>query len=250
MQHSIQDWLDLHRLKLNQAHVIVTQNPKIHSNYYANTHNFTQVQTTIDAALTTFIVPAFYSFFGAKCWIDETIRSLGVSVLSDVNQRPHIRDEGPTTGLTIYIGWRGTARDILFLAHEFGHAVQIKCSNHNFMPPMMREICAFCGEIIVLKYINSVSRRVYSEILPQWENLNISYYDSAKDKFLVEVRKTDNPYHYDLNYPLARLIAHNLFIKNTPSRILNFFSSGENAVKMIDYDNLTLGTIDAATTVL
>ena len=89
------------------------------------------------------------AFFPAqRSIIDDTFENT-VKTLVDQRNKPRralTLDNGPTAFPTIFYSYRGEPSDSLTIAHEFAHALQIRASRGKFVPPIMREVCAFVGE--------------------------------------------------------------------------------------------------------
>ncbi|MDA5094337.1 hypothetical protein O2N63_09575 [Aliiroseovarius sp. KMU-50] len=124
--------------------------------------------------------------------------------------------------------WTGRGSDILMLAHEFGHALQIVACEGRDMPPVTREICAHLSEDWMLQHMQKQNRALI-ENLEKW-----AVYSAAKT--LARDRKTllaalDHPqatYNYQWNYPLARCLAWSLIKHQDPLDFWKLFRGKTN----------------------
>ncbi|MBN7776745.1 hypothetical protein JYP49_05725 [Nitratireductor aquimarinus] len=80
-------------------------------------------------------------------------------------ERAFTYDHGRRQLPFVSCNYRGQASDILTVAHEFSHALQIVASAGSAMPPLAREVCAFIGEHALLDW----ARQNASPLLPRLE---------------------------------------------------------------------------------
>ena len=68
--------------------------------------------------------------------------------------RPFSYDLGSNNYPFVSLHYHDLASNLLQMAHEFGHAVQIVASrpHEKQMPPVARELCAFLAEIALMKF--------------------------------------------------------------------------------------------------
>jgi hypothetical protein len=124
--------------------------------------------------------------------------------------QPFTYDLGFETLPFVSVHYQDRAADLLAMAHEFGHAVQIVSSwvnGEGQMPPIARECCAFIAEQAMVQFCEA-----------QFEGLKSAYYADDKiylgsNKASLEdaLRNDAQPYQYIWNYPLARILAAQLF---------------------------------------
>jgi len=105
--------------------------------------------------------------------------------------------------------------DALNLAHEYFHCLQFYESQCTEIPPMFRELAAFMGELLFLKYICSDSASVHAPIINAWRKANRTYVFKYS-KSLALAASSGARYSYDWNYPLARILS--VIIIETMSR--------------------------------
>ncbi len=124
-------------------------------------------------------------------------------------------DKGPSAYPAICYSYTGVAADLLIMAHEFGHAVQIRASGGKFMPPALREVCAFLGERALLKSASAGDSSLYAELVRSWQVDDQSYLRKG-DKLRKALARPDTPYDYAWNYPIARHVASRAFDQCPP----------------------------------
>lgn len=107
----------------------------------------------------------------------------------------------------VVLSYRGRFVDLLTLAHEFGHAVQVVAGGHSFVPPVNREICAFVAELALLKLLEAEFPVLHSFALSAWEAANRNYLGRDGRVLALALRDSQARYDYSWNYPVARLLA-------------------------------------------
>lgn len=243
MNHTVQDWLKMHHLTFEKCRYIIQHNPIISQYRFGPNDPEKTGNISFSEALNAYVCPAFINYFGDSQLIERVLNNVDFITLSEPDYRPRVEDNGQNKKMTLKMYWSGTIHDVMMLGHEFAHTLQHSCSNHAFMPPMMREICAFFGEALLVHYANH-KQRMFKHFYNEWLTQNHEYYDTKKDKFLECLKDEKQVYFYDLNYPMARLLAFKLYRTNTPEQVLGFFASGSDSVKMLNYEHLTLEPIN------
>lgn len=114
--------------------------------------------------------------------------------------------------------------DLLAMAHEFGHAVQIVASWQNGegqMPPVARETCAFLGELAVIHHC-----QVRFPLVPfAHRKADANYFGDTAQELKTAIQDSQAPYRYGWNYPIARLVAR-CFL--TPHQATRLFKAGKS----------------------
>lgn len=116
--------------------------------------------------------------------------------------------------------WDGRAKEVevhlrsvdgsvnpLTVAHEFFHVLQALETQSRVVPPVLREVGAFVGELALIGFeagVPAVHRRQYRQI---WKQENQFYVEAAGALLDRALKQPKHPYHYRMNYPLARFIA-------------------------------------------
>lgn len=238
-RYCIIDWMKIHNIKFEKLKYINSIYFRKYINYNFWNHYKSDRIVTISPigdlfnCLKLIIYPAFLEYFG------EFIRneSLNNHIIfenidfDNLHEPPHTIDLGVGRPPKIVMPWRNRPEDIVCLAHEVAHALQIHLSNHEFMPPMARETCAFIGELMLLTWAAKNRSDLAVRLDAVWRSENRSYLIKDGDNLLAALQYPNAPYNYRMNYPLARLMAIELFATAPPQRILGLFRSGSQAMR-------------------
>ena len=117
--------------------------------------------------------------------------------------------------------------DLLAVAHEFGHAVQIVASWRSRevqMPPVARECCAFMAELSLLTI--QIERAEDLSVCHQMDD--VLYLEESKTVLKSALLDDQSPYRYDWNYPLARQLAGQLMKAGETDQAAAIFRSGQD----------------------
>ncbi|MCR4267395.1 hypothetical protein [Nitratireductor sp. ZSWI3] len=125
--------------------------------------------------------------------------------------------------------YEGRAADLLAVVHEFAHALQLVASRRSPMPPMAREVCAFLGELFLLRWLSLNRPDLQGIIECAWVADNARYLGPDAANLLEALRAPSARYVYRWNYPIARLIAQALLARDDTALIQNLFRSGAGA---------------------
>lgn len=120
---------------------------------------------------------------------------------------PHTIDHGTGQPPEIRMSWQGSAADLICLAHEVAHAVQLQLSAGSFMPPVARETCAFLGELALIDWARKTDTPLAASLLSVWQQENRTYLGEDCDLLRAALADPNAPYTYRMNYPLARAAA-------------------------------------------
>lgn len=241
-RHSLSDWLALHALDAASCHRILdaivwddasdpTADATPDSKYSA---------PDLDAAwLGT--ADAMRNFLPAhQTVVDDTFANTPRIVIDrrGKSRKALTLDNGPPNYPTILLSYSAEPADYLVMAHEFGHALQIRASGGKFVPPIMREVCAFLGEAALLSHARQgdVTRREW--LAHVWRKDDARYLGILKDRLKAALHRPATPYSYAWNYPIARLLAIRLFERGSRERLWSVFQ-GSATVQALEKD-LTL----------
>ncbi len=126
---------------------------------------------------------------------------------------PFTYDLGRGTPPFVSSHFQGNFHDVMSIAHEFGHAVQIVQSNNikltqsKSLPPVTRECCAFLSELSLLLYTSLYVVPLSQGLLFTWESDSSSYLGPIADVFEKDIADENSRYDYRWNYPLARILS-------------------------------------------
>ena len=151
---------------------------------------------------------------------------------------PHTMDRGPDQSVLIALNWAGSPDDVICLAHEVAHAVQIIFSDHNQMQPLAREVCAFLGELLVIAHARTAAPDLYPALCDVWHRENDAYLGSDIDLLAAALADPKAHYQYRQNYPVARLAAVELFNRGSGEWLRQLFASGRDGMRLVPIDEL------------
>lgn len=248
------DWLGFHRL--DQASLLdiasawragaLGSNPALITDLVPNQPSrFTQQVPNQPSGFTqnecfeSLVLPAFSDALQEPDLYSRFLNEIEFGSLSNKNAcLPHTVDRGTDRPVLISLNWGGTADDVICLAHETAHALHILLSNHEQMPPVAREVCAFLGELIVIAHARQKAPNLYPALCDVWHRENETYLGSDFDALLAALTDPQVPYHYRQNYPIARLAAVELFNRGNNTSLRDFFTSGRDGMRQLPIDQM------------
>ncbi|MGZ2259396.1 hypothetical protein [Roseobacter sp. A03A-229] len=121
--------------------------------------------------------------------------------------------------------YRDSAADLLALAHEFGHAVQIVASwsaGTGQMPPVARECCAFLAEQALLRHCAAC----FPVLTYAHHADDMIYFGANRDALEDAMTNWQTGYRYEWNYPLARHVAARLFESGPSNELCALYRAG------------------------
>lgn len=101
----------------------------------------------------------------------------------------------------------GTVRDILTVAHEFGHALQITATQDSEMPPVLREVCAFISEMAFLQKLSHTHAELAAAATSHLHKQSKRFLGKRLTSLSSVLDTPDTEYDYNWNYPPARILA-------------------------------------------
>lgn len=234
-QHSLADWLALHQLDAATCHRILeaiagtrASDPPI-----ADSPDHEYRTPDLDAAWHR-VVEALRRFLPERQdIIDATFAGTTRIVLHrpDGSRKAVTIDNGPAEFPTILFSYRGAPADILMMAHEFGHALQIRASMGRLVPPIMREVCAFLAEYALMSHVQQRRPAHYNHLAKAWRKDDQRYFGAHRDRLAAAMLAPATPYLYSWNYPVARYLASQIVERYTHDRIWRIFT-GEASVQV------------------
>ena len=189
--------------------------------------------------LETLVVPAFESRFSERDLFAKLSKRVVFTDLSlRDNAPPHTIDRGPDKPVLIALNWTESPEDVICLAHEVSHALQIILSDHERMPPVAREACAFLGELIMIEYARETDLDLFPALCNVWRRENDAYLGSDIDTMMAALADPRALYHYRLNYPVARLAAVELFNLGGGDWVRELFAAGREGMRLLPIENM------------
>lgn len=187
------------------------------------------------------ISPAIAGKFEDCARARNLISSINWLPLSAINSsKPVTVFEKADKAPTIYFDWTGSDADILCLAHEVAHAVQLALSNHVFMAPIAREFCAFLGEKILIDWLADHNAEMHQRILDIWHTETQFYLENDLDLIVASLKSSEaSSYDYRMNYPIARLAFIDFMKRHEDCELSEFFIADEKSLERLELDCLT-----------
>lgn len=130
-------------------------------------------------------------------------------------------DQAPLIG----ISFQNSPQDLLTLAHEFGHALQLCVSRSEFAAPAVREACAFLSELALLEHLHEVDKSLYFKVLQSWYVDNHHYLRRDGIDFRQVALSGTGRYDYRWNYPAGRLAAFSAFARLPRANLWSIFQN-------------------------
>lgn len=188
--------------------------------------------------LQVYIVPALSNLFGGSGKVAEMVEQIQFAGLSRGEELPHTEDFGSGQAPVITMEWTGSADDLMCLAHEVAHALQIMMSGHELMPPVAREVCAFLGELALIAHCREHVPSLIDALSDVWHAENECYLGSDLDALSEALKDPETPYQYRLNYALARLAAVQLHRRGAGDWCRDLFSSGRLGMQHLPIERM------------
>lgn len=244
---SINDWKRAHSLSTSTVADTIAAN---RANILAHAPSFDEEagiyggdpRVVLDGALgynlQAYVVPALSNLFGGSGKVTELVAQIEFAGLSRGEELPHTEDLGPERAPVIRMEWDGRADDLICLAHEVAHALQIMMSDHELMPPVAREVCAFLGELALIAYCREQAPSLNDALSNVWHAENERYLGSDLDALSDALNEPETPYQYRLNYPLARLAAVQLYRRGAGDWCHDLFSSGRLGMQHLPIERM------------
>lgn len=236
-RHTLSDWLDLHELSpalcrrlLDAASAFeppaIGQDPPDLA--YDSIELDSAWQSTVDAM--RLFLPEHRGI------VDDTFEKT-IRMLVSQKGRPRAAltiDHGVNTYPTILYSFQGKPSDVLIMAHEFAHAVQIRASEGRFVSPIMREICAFLGEWARLSFASTTDATQYRHFSRIWSADNRKHFGVGSARLTSALSQSDMAYSYSWNYPIARYLAISVQKQSLPDRIWRLFEGRTSVTRLLE----------------
>ena len=133
--------------------------------------------------------------------------------------RPFTLAAGPDGRPVVVLRYRGRIGDLITVAHEFGHAVQIAASGNGFVPPVNREICAFVSELALLRHLGAELPAAHGPARGRLGGAQRRLPRPGCGALALALKDPESVYRYAWNYPIARILASDASpsCRSTPS---------------------------------
>ena len=186
---------------------------------------------TLDCALSTVIIPSFSAALGMESSaFAALVHTIGWTSDSE-GDLPHTIDHGVGQPPEIRMSWQGSTSDLMCLAHEVAHAVQLLLSARSFMPPVARETCAFLGELALIDWAKRNQADLAARLLRVWREENQRYFGDDCALLRAALGDPESAYTYRMNYPLARAAA--VVMWRAGADLQRLFKAGSEALNLL-----------------
>jgi hypothetical protein len=145
--HLVADWVKFHGLDLGAVSRIVSidrYTDQSREAVSAQTKQFTLSMSDRGNCYKNLVIPALSRFASDGSDL-SAVRFDYLSPEARVPPYTMQTDAGPI----IVMGWRSRLEDLICLAHESGHALQLINGRRGNVPPLMRETAAFLSELLL-----------------------------------------------------------------------------------------------------
>ena len=102
----------------------------------------------------------------------------------------------------------GGIGDLLVIAHEFGHALQLIASAGRPVPPVARETCACLCEHWYLAHLQAARPMLHAPLAALWRAKSGRAMGPGIARLHLALADPAARYSYQWNYPMARILAH------------------------------------------
>lgn len=210
-QYHIKDWLDLHGLTARQCEAVMSR--AVYAGGGDPHISGCPAGLSCESAWNVAATAMLAAFPQASTMIDHVrINTLRMFRADTARApRPFTLGAGPDGRPIVVLRYRGRIGDLITVAHEFGHAVQIAASTNTFVPPVNREICAFVSELALLRHLGSNLPVKHGPAMAAWETRNADYLGRYAAQLALALKDPAAVYRYTWNYPIARVLASECF---------------------------------------
>ena len=238
---SIGDWLDIHGLDLRVVQDVIASHRSGQVHDAPDTHAIGLSQSVRkhgsagarSEALSDIVIPALATFLGEGADVRGLLHRVEFAEPAGTENvsPPYTADLGKGQAPRVEMAWHGTFDNVICLAHEAAHALQILLSSHETMPPVARETCAFLGELAVIEHARNRRPDLFGALCDVWRKENEAYLGRDLTALSAAIADPSTPYHYRQNYPIARLAAVELFRRDPGAWARGLFSAGAEAMR-------------------
>lgn len=238
------DWLDLHELNVATCQRLLEAASELGS-AVAGPDKLAMAQSEIDhdSAWQSASEAMRLFFPGRTDIIDDTFHHT-VRMLVSAQGRPRAAltiDHGANTYPSILYGFLGKPSDLLVIAHEFAHALQIRASEGRFVSPVVREVCAFLGERARLSLASATDAAQHRHLIGIWNADNQKHFGVGRMRLMSALSQPDMAYSYSWNYPIARYLALCVEGRSPPDRMWRLFEGRTSFALLLEDLGLVSG---------
>ena len=210
---TFRDWMDVHKLDEQTLDrylyvAIGFSETRLHPQPEINRSKFLNYELR---QVWNLVAQAMDSFFPEKRKVLWEVRDHTELVINSADspgrERSYTYHPEHDKNPTVSINFRNEPIDFLTVAHEFGHCVQLRATDDDFIPPMYREVGAFLGELVFLKYLATYVPELHVAIVDAWYRRNSYYLGKCSARLRKAKSSKLDSYKYEWNYPVARVFS-------------------------------------------
>jgi len=204
------DWLTLHGLSANSCERLLKLSSNFSHSGVLNRKEIYSLKHTMSAEeawqLAAEALCAYFPDF--RTIIENAKRTTRVDFRPDLKKypRPFTLNNGGDGYPFISCNYRGLVADKVAIVHEFSHAVQIMASKSRFVTPVVREICAFTGELALQSLLQVTDPAIYRDVRLVWLSDNEKLFQKNLPDLQSALNMPLAHYNYQWNYPIARIL--------------------------------------------
>ena len=173
MMHQMKDWLGLHGLDVTLVQDVLAafRAGALSSQPFPALVPPCETDPTVRLSarhecFEDIVVPALACGLDDDAKVMDALHSIEFAALpTDGPRIPHTIDPGRGGPPVVVMEWHGRVDDLACLAHECAHALQIRLSGHDMMPPVAREACAFLGELLLVDHARRHDSALFGALL-------------------------------------------------------------------------------------
>jgi hypothetical protein len=233
-KYSICEWLEYNRLTLNQVHRATAAGLNLARSNSPDEgvtkRSVCSIKNPIKAW--NLVANSMSRYFSAHSELIEAVSKNTTTCFISTpssNMPASTIDEGKPKYPRVTCPFSGTADDLITMAHEFAHAVQIMASTADVTPPVHREISAFVGELVFIDYCKKVDNRLHQALKSTWKRQNRYYLCESARNVRIALAQAESSYEYSWNYPVARVLASRLFESSNSKELWELFEKGSDS---------------------
>ena len=109
---------------------------------------------------------------------------------------------------TVCVAFDGSARCMIDLAHEYGHALEFYISGKTLISPIYREFFAFICEAVLIDHMASARPEQAEALRSVMRDDDKTYLIDDFSNLAQSLRSEEAEYNYRWNYPVARYLSN------------------------------------------
>lgn len=229
-QHNLADWLALHELEPQVCRDILAAAARINACQASEVADAPARPLALATGWSTVVAAICRRFPEQREIVEDAFAKTIIRTVDGARRRALTLHTGSYP--VIVHGFSGSSPDLLSMAHEFAHALQLMVSGAKPVSPVLREICAFIGESALLSSAKDACFEHYPALVATWRTDERKYLIQDGKRLQDALGDPGAVYDYRWNYPLARHLACEICGAWPPARQWTLFS-GELSLRAV-----------------